>query len=204
MYSEKIKPKIEKMFNELRIEAGDLVNEMTSTNEIVNRVCQRVGSVTASRSKTILSDMLFDLSDALMHEPFFTDIAQQNKFFEFNLRQEILSKYQFTSDTVVDYQETSRIMQSIKIAAGTSAFGVVLIAGLSVTGLAAVPVGAIIAAALGAAIIDYFLNTPNRSKQNLSKTIDKYLAEAQEQLLNWFNEVEEYFNKRVAEFKETL
>lgn len=204
MYSNKIKPKVEKIFNELRTEADDLVSEMTSPSETVSRVCQRVSSVTASRSKTILSDMLFDLNDSLLQKAFFIDIAQQNKFVELNLRQEILSKYQFTADISVDYQEASRIIQPIKVAVGTGAIGAVLIAGLSITGLAAVPIGAVIAAAFGAAMIDYLANEPNRSKGNLSKAIDKYLTEAQQQLLNWFDEVENYFNKRAAEIKQTL
>lgn len=203
MYSNKIKPKIEKIFNDLRIEADDLVSEMTSANEIVSIVCQRVSSVTASRSKTILSDMLFDLNDSLIQKSFFIDIAQQNKFAELNLRQEILSKYQFAADISVDYQEASRMIQPIKVAVGTGAIGVVLIAGLS-TGLAAVPIAAVIAAAFSASMIDYLANEPNRSKQNISKAIDKYFTEAQEQLLNWFDEVENYFNKRAAEIKQTL
>ena len=204
MYSNKIKPKVEKIFNELRAEADDLVSEMTSPSETVNRICQRVSSETASRSKTILSDMLFDLNDSLRENSFFDNIAQKNKFVELNLRQEILSKYQFTADISVDYQEASRIIQPIKVAVGTGAIGAVLIAGLSITGLAAVPIGAVIAAAFGAAMIDYLANEPNRSKGNLSKAIDKYLTEAQQQLLNWFDEVENYFNKRAAEIKKTL
>lgn len=203
MYSNKIKPKIEKIFNDLRIEADDLVSEMTSANEIVSIVCQRVSSVTALRSKTILSEMLFDLNDSLIQKSFFIDIAQQNKFAELNLRQEILSKYQFAADISVDYQEASRMIQPIKVAVGTGAIGVVLIAGLS-TGLAAVPIAAVIAAAFSASMIDYLANEPNRSKQNISKAIDKYFTEAQEQLLNWFDEVENYFNKRAAEIKQTL
>lgn len=204
MYSKKIKPKIEEMFNDLRIESGDLVREMTSVNETVNRVCQRVSSVTASRSKTILSDMLFDLNESLLQKSFFTDVAEQNKFLELNLRQEILSKYQFTAEASVNYQEASRMIRPIKAAVGTGAIGTVLIVGLSITGLAAVPVGLVIAAAFGAAMIDYLAIEPNRNKQNLTQAINKYLDEAQQQLLNWFDEVENYFNKRAAEIKQTL
>lgn len=204
MYSNKIKPKVEKIFNELRAEADELVNEMTSPSETVNRICQRVSSETSLRSKTILSDMLFDLNDSLRENSFFDNIAQKNKFVELNLRQEIFSKYQFTAETSVDYQEASRMIKPIKVAVGTGAIGTVLIAGLSITGLAAVPVGAVIAAAFGAAMIDYLAIEPNRNKQNFTQAINIYLAEAQQQLLNWFDEVENYFNKRAAEIKKTL
>lgn len=202
MYSEKIKPKIEKMFNDLRSEAHELVGEMTSTTETVSRICQRVSSETTSRSKTILSDMLFDLNDSLLKKPFFTDIAQQNKLLELNLRQEILNKYQFKASAVVDYQEASSIIQAIKVGSGTLAIGAVLKAGLS--GLIIVPVGVLIAAAFGAAMVNYFALEPNKNKKNLLQAIDKYFSEAQQQLLSWFDEVEHYFNSRVDEVKQTF
>lgn len=202
MYSNKIKSKIEKIFNDLRTEAHDLVGEMTSTTETVRRICQRVSSETASRSKTILSDMLFDLSDSLLQKSFFTDITQQNKFTELNLRQEILNKYQFKASTAVDYQEASSIIQAIKVGGGTLAIGAVLKAGLS--SLIIVPVGVLIAAAFGAAMVNYFALEPNKNKKNLLQEIDKYFSEAQQQLLNWFDDVENYFNKRVDEIKQTF
>ncbi|WP_299667809.1 hypothetical protein [uncultured Psychromonas sp.] len=209
MYSEKMKPKVEKMFNDLRVKTLEIADS-NSANDVVSRVCQRVSSETTSRSKTMLSDMLFDLNDSLLQTSFFTDISRQNKFMELNLRKEILGKYQFTTSNTIDYQEASRIMQAIKVGSGTLVIGgaceigVVLIAGLSLSSLVPVPVGILIVAAFAAALVDYFIIEPNRNKKNISQAIDKYLIEAQQQFLNWFDEVENYFNKRVDELKQTI
>lgn len=210
MYSEKVKLKVEKMFKDLRNEAQEIIVDTNSADEAVNRICQLVNSETSSRSKSMLSDMLFDLNDLLLQTSFFENTVQQNKFVELNLRQEILSKYQFTASTVINYQEASRIMESIKIGGvalaigGTCAIGVVLIAGLSFSSLVILPVGMLFAAAFGATMINYFLIEPNRSKMNLSQEVDKYLVEAQQQFFIWLDEIESFFNKRVDEFKQTF
>ena len=91
MYSTTIKAKVDVMFNDLRKKVSAIVIESSTSNEAINNVTKRVSSELAARSKSILSDMLFDLSDKLMDTEFFADIAKQNRFAEINLRQEILS-----------------------------------------------------------------------------------------------------------------
>lgn len=202
MYSKKINSKIEKMFNDLKVEAQELINEMTSTDETINKISQRVSSEITTRSKNILSDMLFELNDSLIKEGFFADIAQENKFLELNLRQEILSKYQFEVSTAVDFQEVSSVVQAIKVSGGTLVIGALLKGGLS--SLITIPVGLLIAAAFGTAIVNYFALEPNKNKKSFSQAIDKYLLEMQQQLLDWFYEIDNYFNARATEIKETF
>lgn len=202
MYSKKINSKIEKMFNDLKVEAQELINEMTSTDETINRISQRVSSEITKRSKNILSDMLFELNDSLVKEGFFADIAQENKFLELNLRQEILSKYQFEVSTAVDFQEVSSVVQAIKVSGGTLVIGALLKVVLS--SLITIPVGLLIAVAFGTAIVNYFALEPNKNKKSFSQTIDKYLLEMQQQLLDWFDEIDNYFNTRATEIKETF
>jgi len=210
MYSTIIKPKVEKMFSELRSKVTAIIVETESSNETVNKISRLVSSETASRSKTILSDMLFDLSDAVLKTSFFAETSRQNKFTEFNLRQEILSKYQFTSNTTVDYKEAARIMQALKFGGGTliiggvGEIGVVLIKGLSLSSLIPIPISVLVVAALGVALVNYLAIEPNRSKKNFMQAVDNYLAEAQQQFLNWFDEVERYFDTRVDEIKRTM
>lgn len=200
MYSEKIKPKIEEVFNSLQVEVQHLINEMNSKDETINQISQRVSSEITTRSKSILSDMLFDLNDSLIKEGFFTDVAQQNKFIESNLRKEILNKYHFKINSAVDYQELSSVGQAIKVSGLTLAIGAVLKGGLS--SFITVPVGLLIAAAFGAAIVNYYSLEPNKNKKNLSHAIEKYLLEMQQQLLDWFDEIQNHFNKRANEIKE--
>lgn len=210
MYSATIKPKVDFMFDELRKRVSTIVSESATSNEAITNVTKLVSSELTTRSKSILSDMLFDLSDKLMDTDFFADIARQNIFYETNLRQEILSKYQFVPSATANYKEASRAVQALKVGGaalaigGAAEIGAVLIAGLSLSSLVPVPIGALVAASIGAALADYFAIEPKKNKKTLAQALDSYLVEAKQQFLNWFDEVEKYFNTRVEEIKQTM
>ncbi len=210
MYSTTIKPKVDVLFNDLRKKVSAIVIESSTSNEAINNVIKLVSSELAARSKSILSDMLFDLSDKLMDTEFFADIAKQNRFAEINLRQEILSKYQFAPSTTVNYREASRTVQALKVGGaifvvgGAIEIGVVLIAGLSISNLVPIPISILIVASIGTALADYYAIEPAKNKKALAQALDDYLVDAKQQFLNWFDEVEKYFNVRVEEIKQAM
>lgn len=210
MYSTTIKPKVDVMFNDLRKKVSAIVIESSTSNEAINNVTKLVSSELAARSKSILSDMLFDLSDKLIDTEFFADIAKQNRFAEINLRQEILSKYQFAPSTTVNYREASRTVQALKVGGATFVvggaieIGVVLIAGLSISNLVPIPISILIVASIVAALADYYAIEPAKNKKALAQALDNYLVDAKQQFLNWFDEVEKYFNVRVEEIKQAM
>ena len=210
MYSTTIKPTVDVMFNDLRKKVSAIVIESSTSNEAINNVTKLVSSELAARSKSILSDMLFDLSDKLIDTEFFADIAKQNRFAEINLRQEILSKYQFAPSTTVNYREASRTVQALKVGGATFVvggaieIGVVLIAGLSISNLVPIPISILIVASIGAALADYYAIEPAKNKKALAQALDNYLVDAKQQFLNWFDEVEKYFNVRVEEIKQAM
>lgn len=210
MYSTTIKPKVDVMFNDLRKKVSAIVIESSTSNEAINNVTKLVSSELAARSKSFLSDMLFDLSDKLMDTEFFADIARQNRFAEINLRQEILSKYQFAPSTTVNYREASRTVQALKVGGATFVvggaieIGVVLIAGLSISNLVPIPISILIVASIGAALADYYAIEPAKNKKALAQALDNYLVDAKQQFLNWFDEIEKYFNVRVEEIKQAM
>lgn len=210
MYSTTIKPKVDIMFDDLRKKVASVVADSSTSTEAVATATKLVSSELATRSKSILSDMLFDLSDSLMETEFFADITRQNKFYEINLRQEILNKYQYDPSTTVNYKEASKELQALKVGGATLAvggvieIGVVLVAGLSLSNLVPFPISVLVVASIGAALTDYFTIEPARNKKNLAHALDMYLINAKEQFLEWFDKIEQFFNKRVEEIKQTM
>ena len=210
MYSTTIKPKVDIMFDDLRKKVASVVADSSTSTEAVATATKLVSSELATRSKSILSDMLFDLSDSLMETEFFADITRQNKFYEINLRQEILNKYQYAPSTTVNYKEASKELQALKVGGATLAvggvieIGVVLAAGLSLSNLVPFPISVLVVASIGAALTDYFTIEPARNKKNLAHALDMYLINAKEQFLEWFDKSEQFFNKRVEEIKQTM
>lgn len=210
MYSKKINSKVNTMFDELEKKVSSIVRDSSTSHEAIDRVTAIVSSELTARSKSILSDMLFDLSDELMETDFFKDISRQNQFSAINLRQEILSKYQFTPSATVDYRVASREIEalavggSVLVVGGIIEVGTVLIKGLSLSSLVPIPISVLLVASIGAALADYFAVSPNRSKKQMISAIDTYLEQAKQQFLDWFDEVENYFNMRVEEIKKTM
>ena len=211
MYSEMIASKVEKMFNELYVEIQAIVNETVSLNDTINNICQRVSSETSLRSKLMLDDMLFEFDRALFKTPFFADdFSRRNEFSALDLRKEITSKYQFTSTVTVDYQEASRVLHACKVGSGVFAvggilgIGIVLSSGFLLSSAVPVLIGVLFAAAIGAALVDYLVIEPTKSKKSFSSAIEKYLNEAKEQYLSWFDSVENYYHTRVEQIKETI
>lgn len=210
MYSKSIRLKVEKLFDDLRREVSAIVRGSLTADKAASDVTRLINSELTARSKSILSDMLFDLSDDLMKTEFFADIERQNKFYEINLRREILSKYQFVPNTKVDYKETSRVVQALKVGGGVLAvggvaeIGVVLIASLSFSSLVPIPVSILVAASIGAALVDYYAIEPKKNRATLKKALDQCLIEAEQQFLNFFDAVEKYFNMRAEEIKQTM
>lgn len=210
MYSSKINSKVDVMFDELQKKISAIVASSSTSREAIDRVTATVSSELTARSKSILSDMLFDLSDDLMKTEFFKDISRQNKFSEINLRQEILNKYKFAPSTTIDYKVASREIEALAVggtvfvAGGLIEVGTVLIKGLSMSSLVPIPISVLLVASIGAALADYLAVSPNRSKKQMVTAIDNYLDQVKTQFLNWFDEVENYFNMRVEEIKKTM
>lgn len=210
MYSTKIMPKVDKIFGELKKRVVSIITESSTSKEATDKITETVSSELATRSKSLLSDMLFDLNDALMETDYFSDIAKQNRFTEVNLRKEILDKYQFSASTTIDYNEASRKINALAVGGGillvggAIEIGYVLIKGLSLSTLVPIPISVLIVASMGAAIADYYTVEPNRSKKALQNAIDNYLDKAKTQFISWFDEVENYYNKRVEEIKLTI
>lgn len=210
MYSSKIKNKVDVMFDNLRKKTPHIIADSSDSNEAINKIVELVSSELTTRSKTILSDMLFDLSDSLMETDFFADIVRQNRFYEINLRQEILSKYQFAVSDSMNYKEASKEIQAFKVGAitlvggGVVDVGMVLISCLSKSSLAPIPIWALIAASIGVALTDYLVIEPKKNKKALADAVDSYLVQTKQQFMDWFDEVECFFNKRVEEIKHTM
>ena len=210
MYSEKIESKVNAMFSDLSRRINSTLIDSFTAEEAITSVIQLVSSELTIRSQTILSDMLYELTNDTLNTDFFADIGRQNLFFEINLRHEIMSKYKFTPSTTVNYKEASKTVQALKIGGVTFAvggaveIGAALAAGLSVSSLVPIPISILIVASIGTALADYHVLEPAKNKKRLAQAVEIYLKEAQKQFLKWFDDVEQYYNRRVEEIKQDM
>ena len=210
MYSESIKNRIDQMFDELKTKTSSIISNTSTSKEASEKVTRLVSSELTTRSKLVLSDMLFSLTDALMETEDFQDIAKQNKFMDINLRQEILNKYRFNVDSTLDYKEASREIKAllagglVLAVGGAAEIGYVLVSELEFSILVPVPICVLIVASIGAALADYYAIEPKRTRKAMKAAVDSYLDQSREEYLKWLDEVENYFNSRVEEIKMTF
>ena len=126
----------------------------------------------------------------------FEDIERMSKFYETDIKKEILEKYKFKVTNKIDYKETSKLYTSLGMAAGTMALGGVL--KYVLRNNIDIPFIVIICGAIITFGATYFLK-PSTNKRNLEKAVDEFLDKTKEEFIKWFDEIEEYYNKRVKD-----
>ena len=203
MYSETLTPRINQMFDDLQIQVTNIVKTQNNMKDAGNNIALAVASETTAKGKTMLNDMFAYLSDKLLESPDFSVVTRQNRFYELNLRNEILDKYVFETESKIDIPESSKVVNSLIASAGTAAIGGILVFALSPAS-PVVPVAVVVAASISAFCLSYQVIEPNRSKAKFTVAINTYLDEIRKQYLAWFDEVERFFNKRVNELKATF
>ena len=202
MYSKTLEPKINQMFEDISTKVSATIEASYSKKDACDRIAELVGSETATRSKTMLSDMYAALLKQSLDS--IGDVAKQNRFYEANLRQEIFEKYNFsTSSSGIDFKEADRVLISLVAGAGTAAVGGLLIYALSPTA-PILPIAIVVAASISAFCVSYFKATPSINKSNFKVTVNKYLMDTKSSYIAWFDQVENYFNKRADEIRRSL
>lgn len=203
MYSETLKPKIDKMFDEINKKVSDAISASPSVNLASETISRIVASSTTSRSKTMLSDLYSALSKDVLDK--YSNIEMQNKFFEADLRKEIFDKYDFSSSVKeLDYKEINKLAVSTGVACGTmlvggAGIGVYAILKQALVSSLKVPIAVLIAAAIGSFCVSYFAVTEKMNKEKFRIAISEYLNTVKKDFISWFEEIERYFYRRVEE-----
>lgn len=204
VYSEILESKVDKMFQDLSNRASEIISYSETVQEAEEKIISAVASETATRSKTMLSDMYAHLSKQVLESEEFSDVARKNRFYEINIRKKLFDKYRFDASMgTLDFKEISRIYTSLAASAGTAMLGGVLIVALSPAGLA-IPIAIVVAASVAAFCVSYYKVTPKVNKGNLEKAIGNYLSETRSEFAKWFDEVERYFRSCVENLIHSL
>lgn len=203
-YSATLKPRVEDMFSQLSVKARETIKFAPTVSSASQSIAEIVASETTMRSKTMLEDMYSYLSKQVLEQPIFSDTNNQNRFYELNLRKELFDKYRFDVPVKgIDYIEANRTVTSVAASVGTGIVGGVLIAAISPTSLV-VPVAIVIGAAVATFCVSYFKAVPDMDKGRFATALDEFLATVKEDLLNWFDEIQAYFERRVQELINSL
>ena len=190
------KKDIDEIFLDLKKESYEVFNLSSNIDIISKKIIDKISLDLTIKSKMLITDLYSEMSKRTLASREFEDIERKSKFYETNIKKEIFEKYKFQVTNKIDYKEANKLYTSLGMAAGTMAIGGILKYVLQNN--INIPFIVIICGAIMAFGVTYF-SKPSADKRNLEKAVDEFLDKTKKEFIAWFDEIEEYYNRRVRD-----
>ena len=194
MYS--INKSIDNIFSDLKKESYKLFNLNSNIDSVSKKIADKISLDLTVKSKMLITDLYSEMSKKTLLSKDFEDIERKSKFYETDIKKEILEKYKFKITNKIDYKEANKLYTSLGMAAGTMALGGIFKYVLQ--NHINIPFIVIICGAIVAFGVTYF-SKPSADKRNLEKAVNEFLDKTKKEFIAWFDEIEKYYNKRVKD-----
>lgn len=200
MYNKELEKQVHALFNELKSKSISIASEARTNTDATERIMRLVSSTISAEAEGYMVDMYAGLVEKIKTEEFFMNPENLNAFYRLNLRDEMNEKYQFNIENIdayksgIEYKDVNQIYTTVGAAAGTLALGGILKFALST--VIGIPFVIVIAGALVAACAAYFA-VPTRNRREYKKAVDKFLNDLENDILDWFVDIEVYFDEQV-------
>ena len=200
LYNKELEKQVHTLFKDLVAKSEEIIASSRTNTDATERIMRLVSSTVSAEAEGYMIDLYASLVDKIKGEEFFKDPEHLNAFYRLNLRDDLNEKYQFSIDSIdaykkgIQYKEINTIYASVGAAAGTFAVGGILKFALS--SVVNIPFVVVIAGALVAACAAYFA-IPTRNKKEYKRAVDSFLSDLENEILDWFVDVEVYFDEKV-------
>lgn len=200
MHNKELEKQAHGLFRELKTKANNIASEARTNTEATERIMRLVSSTISAEAEGYMVDMYACLAEKIKSEDFFKDPDNLNAFYRLNLRDGLNEKYQFHIEDIdaykkgIEYKDINQLYAAAGVAAGTLALGGILKFALSK--VIGIPLVIVIAGVVVTACAAYF-TVPTRNRREYKKTVDKFLVDLENDILDWFVDVEVYFDEQV-------
>ena len=200
MYNSDIERQIHDLFIELKKKSIKIASEARTNTNATERIMRLVSSTISAEVEGYIVDIYAGLLEKIKQDDYFKNQENLNAFYRLNLRNELNEKFQFNIENIdaykkgISYKEINQIYVTVGAAAGTLALGGILKFALS--SVVGIPFAIIIAGAVVVACASYFA-IPTKNRKEYKKSIKKFLDELEEDILDWFVDIEIYCDERV-------
>ena len=200
MYNKELEKQLHQLFEELSEKTNQIASEARTNTEATDRIMRLVSSSISAEAEGYMVDMYACLVEKIKSEEYFNNPENLIAFYRLNLREELNEKYQFNIENIdaykkgIEYKEINQLYVAAGTAAGTLALGGILKFALS--SVIGIPFPIIIAGALVAACAAYFA-IPTKNRKEYKKAVDKFMKDLENDILDWFVDVEVYFEQQV-------
>lgn len=200
MYNKELEKQVHELFKELKAKANNIASEARTNTDATERIMRLVSSTISAEAEGYMVDMYACLVEKIKSEDFFKNPENLNAFYRLNLRDGLNEKYQFNIEDIdaykngIEYKDINQLYAAAGAAAGTLALGGIL--KFAMSKVIGIPFVIVIAGAVVAACAAYFA-VPTRNRKEYKKAVDKFLCDLENDILDWFVDVEVYFDEQV-------
>lgn len=200
LYNRELEQQVHKLFQELAAKTDKIILNSRTKAEATERIMRLVSSTISAEAEGYMIDMYACLVNKIKKEDYFKDPKHLNAFYRLNLREQLNQKYQFNIEDIdtykkgIEYKEIHQLYIAAGTAAGTLAVGSIL--KFALLGVLKIPFVVIIAGAVAVACTTYSV-IPIRKKKEYKKAIDKFMRNLENDILNWFVDIEVYFDEQI-------
>ena len=212
MSENKVKNYIKELFEELNMAVMNIVETIPDTDVATQHIMETVSGRVTAATEGYVFDLYSLLSKETLKEEIFQDAANANRFYELNLKKQIAEAYQFNIQslkaysTSLDFKEINRTYATAAATVGTAAAGGILLGILH--GLVHIPFAVVIAGAvlagIGGGSVTYMKIVPEKNKEGFQTAVNRFMEDLEQELLNWVDDVVNFYNQKVAELKQSL
>lgn len=206
MYHKIINQKVKYILSELESKCINIIDNNTISTEIFIKITTIVSKELLVRTDSILTDLLYDLQDKALKDPIFKDISIRNRFHSLNLIESILDQYKFNVENF-EYNKAKSNRQSFIIGIGVFVVSYLIFAffyGFKRLIFSPTPIVILLLVSSIATILAHYINNRKNNKRKIKRALNQYFNVIEKDLDKWFEQAENYYNKRVNEFKLTI
>lgn len=212
MSENNVKNHIKELFEELNTEVMNIVETTPDTDMATQHIMEAVSGRVTAATEGYVFDLYSLLSKETLKEEIFQDAANANRFYELNLKKQIAEAYQFNIQslkaysTSLDFKEINRTYATAAATVGTAAAGGILLGILH--GLVHIPFAVVIAGAvlagIGGGSVTYMKIVPEKNKEGFQTAVNRFMEDLEQELLNWVDDVVDFYDQKVTELKQSL
>ena len=205
MYNKELESDISLLFCELRKEVEEIIDTSNTYKIASAMIVDIISSKIATESKGYVIDLYISLVNDIKNDDYFKNPNHLNDFYRLNLREDLNNKYNFditSLDTYkkgIEFDEINNLYATAGAAAGTLTVGGIL--KYTICGIVNIPLIVIIAGAAAVAlVVNKAISIKN--KNEFKRVVDKFLKDMESDILNWLDDIANYFQDRVSSLRE--
>ena len=198
---QKIENYLDKIIAGLREDAKKYAFSGMSNQQIIDKVTNATVNKLTPESKMIMSSVYNMLSKKTLSGALYEDSENKARFYQADILKELTGHFVFDVPNHIDYEECKKEVDKLVVGGAVSVVGVGGVLSITLNSWMPICIAAVIAA-----IMAVVLSSKGKSanKEDIGGLITNYCDSVRISLIKWIENIEKYYDTRVAEIEEGM